>query len=362
MKRKHALLAAIVILVSSICFTTQFLGCAKQSNPVSVQDVGMTLVASILTPGAPEAAAIYNDTLYVADDERGIAIIALKPEPHYLKNIITEANHGFIWVGYDSLRHKLLASDRASTTNRFLYNIFEATYDTITRMQGLELGNSSTTTLFHDPDTSLHFMKCHQMTDGFLIVTVTGIEIDTNTGTETWSKITSGAFFPNSRTSKIRHAVIGKPYTFAAAEEYGLIVLNHTNWTNAPVEVGHLDLPGSANWIAKHGNYAYVSLKTNGIATVDISNPTHPQLVSTVTQYQLDRSDGLVQVEVSADGSRLFAVDDKFYKGVYVLSLSNPANPVPMGLLKHNGTVAITTFQNYLVVCSEDEGVQIYRW
>lgn len=71
----------------------------------------MTLVASILTPGAPEAAAIYNDTLYVADDERGIAIIALKPEPHYLKNIITEANHGFIWVGYDSLRHKLLASD-----------------------------------------------------------------------------------------------------------------------------------------------------------------------------------------------------------------------------------------------------------
>ncbi len=65
-------------------------------------------------------------------------------------------------------------------------------------------------------------------------------------------------------------------HLFVANGRFGLSVIDIST---APIEIATLDLPGLANDIEVDGSTAYLSLAAEGIASVDISNPTAPSLL-----------------------------------------------------------------------------------
>jgi len=355
MKKQHALPTAITILTVLTVAIAIIAGCTKHTNPVSALDQQMPRIANIVTPGEPEFACVHDDTIYVADNEAGVARIAMNSNFQLLSSYKPgETARGIIWVEYDSVRHAVFAADRPSTTNRLLGKLLQSVNDTMRSLQFTNAQpNSGSCFLFHDADTLLRFAW---LSGGFDVYSYNWV-LDT----------TSGLVFPEldyptppynpPSLSLVNHVVMDGHYGYAVADEYGFVTISMPSWQTAPVQVGHLDLPGQAIWVAKHDSICYVATKWSGLAVVSASDPANPRLIRIV---DVPTSDNQYQVEVSKDGHRLFVLDN--YKGVYVFSTDDPTNPQYMGLLSMLKPVGMCVYNHYLVVCSEAEGVDIYQW
>jgi len=304
--------------------------------------------------------------MYVADNQMGVARIAMLPSPHYISSIqpaIANGVFGYVWVVYDSVQKTIVVSDRGTSynqsssppteLNRLLGAFYSPVNDTLVQLQqqGYEGRNCGPCTLFHDRDSTLHMLKPHTLGHGFNVMTLVG------------SVMVSPAvpyLPPIASFTGIRQAVLGQVsdsnIVFGVAEEYGLVSLYCQTWNSVPQEVGHLDLPGLPKWVAKRGSICYIATKWSGLAVASVSDPRNPQLIRLT---DVPNSDEQYQVEVSTDSTRLFVVDN--LKGVYAYSLDDPTNPQYLGLLPVLRPVSICCYQNYLIVCSEAEGLMIYR-
>lgn len=109
-------------------------------------------------------------------------------------------------------------------------------------------------------------------------------------------------------------------YLYVAFSAGGLITADVAD----PISPSVVDREPSsaANDIALGRNYLYLLDQVEGIKTYDLSYPSHPVLVSTVTVDGFPRA-------IAANNDYLFVVD---YAGaIHTYSLSNPAHPVDIG-------------------------------
>jgi DNA-binding beta-propeller fold protein YncE len=118
---------------------------------------------------------------------------------------------------------------------------------------------------------------------------------------------------------------------FAAPSGKGIDIWNVTVTTN-PVLVAAMQLPNinygdvaGAIWgVAWEGKYIYAGATTHGLYIVDVSNPGQPQLVKTLSTTQLG---GVVAGPVFALGNLLVVTTPKEHFGVATVDISDPTNP-----------------------------------
>ena len=358
MIRKQAVAAVMLLLVLSTATIGWLAGCAKDSNPVIPQSIGLSRHATIRTAGTALDIFIHSDTAYIADNQAGIARIALNGEPRLVTPNIpapTEVSVGVLWVSWDTLNDRMVMADRRASTNLFANQLYYYSNTNSRFLSWLGLVNSNNPEIFHDPDTTMRIIRCHltDPTNGYSIISPF-LEEDTIAHEWHWSFTSTGEYLP--LVSKVRHSLWLKPYAFCASEEYGLAVVNYSSYDANPVEVGHVDLPGFANYLAKRDSMIYVSLEYGRVAAVSVSDPLHPQLLSVVA---LSKSTKLNQVAISTNGKLLFALDE--FDGVYVLSLNNPAQPAELGVLPSERPSRMLVAGNQLIVADTYEGVIFYR-
>lgn len=101
-------------------------------------------------------------------------------------------------------------------------------------------------------------------------------------------------------------------------------------------EVGFIE-GGSSNWreIIVIGAYAYVSTESNaadvGMQVIDLTNL--PTSVSLLTNYTETFSRGhIIQKDIFSDAPYIYVIGTTATEGVHILDVSDPANPVEIGL------------------------------
>jgi hypothetical protein len=109
-------------------------------------------------------------------------------------------------------------------------------------------------------------------------------------------------------------------YAYLACLDDGLRIVNVSN-LDSPFSVGHLD-SSHATSVAVSGNYAYVGgASPVGIAVVDVSDPTSPQAVASIT------ATGYI-TELKIKGNRLYSAGPG--GSMSVTDISDPLNPVTL--------------------------------
>jgi hypothetical protein len=154
----------------------------------------------------------------------------------------------------------------------------------------------------------------------------------------------------------------------------GVQILDVSDPTN-PVGVGSItdgesgadDLAGAIS-IAVSGNYAYVASSIDdGVQILDISDPTNPIGVGSITDGAngADELEGAWAITIAGNYAYVASADDD---GVQILDISDPTNPVGVGSITDEangadeleGAYGITISGNYAYVASiADNGVQI---
>jgi VCBS repeat-containing protein len=98
-----------------------------------------------------------------------------------------------------------------------------------------------------------------------------------------------------------------------------------------PSEAG----PGSPDQLAISGHYLYVADFSPGIDIVDISDPTHPSIVTTFSNlrhsppFNIGPGITVAPDAMAVSGQYLYVADQT--TGLYILNISNPASPVLVG-------------------------------
>ena len=148
--------------------------------------------------------------------------------------------------------------------------------------------------------------------------------------------------------------------------------------------LGSVEVPGAAEAVVGDGGDVAYLATTDGFATVDVSDPSGPDVLAERSSIEVD-GDPLTDVwDVDVDGGRLAVVgpahrtSDDVFHGIVVYDVSDPADPVRVGQPHETGyhihncylaedllyVVANREDENPLVVfdVSDDEPTEIGRW
>jgi len=127
--------------------------------------------------------------------------------------------------------------------------------------------------------------------------------------------------------------------TFAYVAAGAALTVVDISDPSKPRQVAYCDTPGSAVDIAVSGTYAYVADEWDGLAVVNIADPSHPALVG-----QLDTGD---MYSVAVAGTKAYLIDRD--RGLIVVDVSDPSNPLEVGSLPLYGRgVAVTGSYAYV--------------
>ncbi len=129
-------------------------------------------------------------------------------------------------------------------------------------------------------------------------------------------------------------------YCVVASVEYAYLVVLDVSNPAQPSKVGRLGMYWPVG-LALAGNYAFIG-NGYGLSSVDISDPTNPQLVNTDEQYNIK--------DLDIEGNYLYLLGS----GLTVLDITDPEQPVRTGswyggeytqaqVKKHGNTVFIAT-------------------
>lgn len=107
-----------------------------------------------------------------------------------------------------------------------------------------------------------------------------------------------------------------------------------TSWSNASM-AANVDLPGNTNGlkVATQGNYAYIiqSGSSNNFAVIDISNPSSPSLLATLTLA------GSVS-NIAVSGNYAYIAASNNNEELQIVNISNPSSPTIAGFYNAPGT------------------------
>lgn len=125
----------------------------------------------------------------------------------------------------------------------------------------------------------------------------------------------------------------GTRYAFIASGENGLLIFSVSDagiiggQGGAGGDPWIYNTAGSAQGIAVSGNYAYVSDGANGLVILDVSTPTSPSLVKTVS--------GMVARDIHIEDNYAYVTDNDH--GIAMVDISTPATAYILSVLKPNG-------------------------
>ncbi|MDK9699803.1 MAG: hypothetical protein OEM52_06645 [bacterium] len=354
MNRLHAFTTAMILIVTTLVVLL-FAGCAQEKDPVTPANILPSRVATITTPGSTTDLTVLNDTVYIADNTMGIARVALRNQYQLVIPNLEPTNifGEIVWVGHDPRSNQLLVADRdASTGSRFPKQVYSLLGDSLVSLPGLDVSGPRHMEFFSDPDTVLRINKSDINGDLYNIYTY---KYDSDLGA--WALTPGGTNYrPNVPSADVQMAVWDKPYAYAAAEEYGFVVLSIPSYDVGPTEYGYTDVPGYALWVEKLDTLCYVATRSRGVSVVSVANPAQPRLLTTIP---VPNSESMEKLTISTDKKRLYAMDGN--DGIYVLGLSNPAQPVLLGLLPSISPNSMYVHQDMLLVADQSEGLIIYR-
>ena len=118
-------------------------------------------------------------------------------------------------------------------------------------------------------------------------------------------------------------------------------------------DITNNNIEGNFDFLSLDGSTIYAARKSQGLFTVDVSNPNNPQIIST------DSLRG-IPVGISQSNGYLYVADiDPSWvmpnnTGVELFNISNPSAPVESGFLKITNLVGLTTYKNGLYVVGYD--------
>ncbi|MBZ0266300.1 T9SS type A sorting domain-containing protein [bacterium] len=116
-------------------------------------------------------------------------------------------------------------------------------------------------------------------------------------------------------------------------------------------EVGAVHVNGNLQDVAVQGEYAYIAAYNEGLAIVELSDPTNPVVVGTydtrTLSYGIDARDNFVYL---ADGA----------SGMRIIEVSNPINPIEIGRFDTRRYAQdIYLYESYAIIACEGDGMYI---
>jgi len=142
------------------------------------------------------------------------------------------------------------------------------------------------------------------------------INIDNSVEDENSIKLFNSAVYYEDTFGAALAAYISGDYAYLGVSGSGLAILDISDPTN-PEVVDYMDTDGYAEDVEIRGNYAYVADNTHGLAVIDISDPTNP---GSPVYSDTDNAYGL-------DVSGNYAYISDYFLGLSVIDISDPTNP-----------------------------------
>jgi len=209
-------------------------------------------------------------------------------------------------------------------------------------------------------------------------------------GTSVTNAILTEENFVGHRGGSISNVVVDGNYAYVGQGQ-DLVILDVTDVTN-PIEKGRITTPSVVNNVIISGNYAYVANAHNGLAIIDISDPTAPTISARSTSifgsgvalsgnyaYVASGVRGLTAIDVTnpaapirlgnyntsgysykvaVNGSYAYVADDT--SGLVILDITNPSIPIFRGQYDTEGSaIDVTVSGNYAYVADGSEGLLI---
>lgn len=319
-------------------------GCAKANNP-SDGSV-MELITDVPTVGDAVDIDVSPTKIYVAEDLAGVSIIdrtsyqrswytQVKGIEGSIRNLFKIKN-----IAAVESEHKLFVNETNQADE--IQIIDTSIQDTLIINSSITGGTNSI--------LDLHFWATNDTTNQFSIegALVTGFEFKLGGYSrefETWFGFTQQLVLPTF----LGGFDINDQYIFLAAKQRGLMILDRASG----VILSEFDLPGEANKIAIHGNYAYIACRQEGLQVVNITDVHHPILV-----FSFDTSGYANSISVNDH----YALVGSGGGGAYLFDIYNPQH---IRLLENNTSagyvndVAIEGIN--AILATRDRGVLIYR-
>lgn len=185
--------------------------------------------------------------------------------------------------------------------------------------------------------------------------------------------------------------VVSGKYAYIADGYNGIQIVNVSN-PAAPTIISSVDTPGCALDVTISGNYAYVADSYEGIQVIDISNPANIFISGVIATsgkaqciqikdnylYSSGRSFDVIDISDYANpsvvatlndisGSDIDLAGDYAYlagsSGLQLINISNPTDPLPVGLLNFNDAIGVNVVGGDLVYISDRfSGLHIINW
>jgi hypothetical protein len=141
-------------------------------------------------------------------------------------------------------------------------------------------------------------------------------------------------------------------YAFVADYDSGLLVISIAD-TAHPVEVGHVDTPGSAGGVDVNEGCAHVA-DYSGLRLISVADPTQP---SEVGHLFMDP----IATRATVSGGHTYVADMR--GGLKVVSVADTAHPVEVGYYSSPHYVYdVAVAGDYAFAACFDGGLQIYQF
>jgi hypothetical protein len=145
----------------------------------------------------------------------------------------------------------------------------------------------------------------------------------------------STIFLDSHSTADIHELAISDKYVIATGSNPnvtdGMFILEFDLLTGFS-ELGETATPGTACYIDTEWPYAYIGDHTGGMATIDLTNPGSPTLLTSVPLVSLG-------IDLAVNGDTLCIIP--FDAGMQVFNVSNPVSPIDMGRLEVINTTGL---------------------
>jgi len=253
----------IVLTILIVCLI--ILGCAKASNPVSIDIVQEEILYP--TVGIPQDMIVTETAIFVAEDQAGFSIYdrttensivrITSPDPYsYFSNIRQ--------LAYAPYHDYLFVMDRYGPATLHLYDVSDVSNpEYLTYYIGLDVAN-------------IYYMQAYSDVDGETLIAISNTNSKFRYGTiETANWEIAEYAMPNA----VRKFHIVDQYVYLAAAQRGLYIFDLESRTL----ISELNMTGEALDVRVNGDYAYVVAKQEGLLIADISDKTNPVWIGQIS-------------------------------------------------------------------------------
>lgn len=171
--------------------------------------------------------------------------------------------------------------------------------------------------------------------------------------------------------TRARQVVVRGNYAYVATHDEGMAIVDISNPTS-PVVVGRADVPGNTFYLAISGDYAYLAARDGGLQIVFVANPTAPVRVAEYlppTQYPRNEYNpgSVTGVQVRGDFAFVLSLDyNSTTRTIQLLltalDITDPANPQVYAQKVIPGTFGGGYYDNKILQITDDGHAFLIDW